>query len=290
MVKHSFISTISVWTQPGCKDASKDPSAEEQGDDFKNGLPGWCNTKKAASIFFWIAFRKKLPFIPSVHSHLANCSSLTVFWGASVGLLIWDWRSGRLNPHVHRDPPFTRPQASEDDDEDGGFTHIRRNDVEDAPSSPLAPTANNPFNDPSGGYSDAHNNSYSGYSGTASAIPPATAASYNVPAGRPSMDAYGAFSDPAPTGFGTSYPGYSQPAQPQYQSSSPPRPQSAAPPSSSLGAGGAPFLPEPDLGPRVSRTMQYADPYAAVRANIAGGSTSPPAVAPPSYETYGGYR
>lgn len=218
-----------------------------------------------------------------------------MFWGASVGLLIWDWRSGRLNPHAHRDPPFTRPQASEDDDEDGGFTHIQRHDVEDASPSHLAP-ASNPFNDPSStsSYSNA-SNSYSGYTGTASAIPPVTAASYsNVPAGRPSMDAYGAFSDPAPTGFGTAYPGYAQPAQYPTSGTPPvPRPQSAAPPASfSVGAGGAPLLPEPDLGPRVSRTMQYADPYAAVRASISGGTTSPTGGAPPpSYEGgYGGYR
>ena len=52
----SFIVTISAWTQPGCKDASKDPNAEALGDDFKNALPGWCSTKKAAAIFFWFAF------------------------------------------------------------------------------------------------------------------------------------------------------------------------------------------------------------------------------------------
>lgn len=65
---HRFISTISVWTQPGCKDPAKDPSAEEQGDPFKDGLPGWCNTKKAASIFFWIAFGQ-LPH------HSSKCSA-----------------------------------------------------------------------------------------------------------------------------------------------------------------------------------------------------------------------
>jgi hypothetical protein len=51
-----FIVTISAWTQPGCKDASKDPHAEALGDSFKNALPGWCSTKKAAAIFFWFAF------------------------------------------------------------------------------------------------------------------------------------------------------------------------------------------------------------------------------------------
>ncbi|KAJ3481909.1 hypothetical protein NLJ89_g12175 [Agrocybe chaxingu] len=52
----SFIVTISAWTQPGCKNADNDPHAEELGDDFKNGLGGWCSTKKAGAIFFWLAF------------------------------------------------------------------------------------------------------------------------------------------------------------------------------------------------------------------------------------------
>lgn len=55
-----FVVTISAWTQPGCKDAKKDPSAESNGDAFKKALPGWCITKKAAAIFFWIAFRQFL--------------------------------------------------------------------------------------------------------------------------------------------------------------------------------------------------------------------------------------
>jgi hypothetical protein len=38
--------------------------------------------------------------------------------------------------------------------------------------------------------------------------------------------------------------------------------------------------------------MQYADPYAAVRASIAGQQASPTGTVPPSYESYGnqGYR
>ncbi|KAF6757140.1 hypothetical protein DFP72DRAFT_891798 [Ephemerocybe angulata] len=248
---HRFISTISAWTQPGCKDAAKDPSAEEKGDDFKNGLPGWS----------------------------------FVFWAASVALLIIDWRSGRLSPH--RDTPFSRPtgQASEADEEDEDAIPGRQADNgrrydEESAAIPTTTTTANPFNDPSHSYP--------------SAIPPTTAARYDVPAGRPSMDAYGAFSDPAPTGFGTSYgagnAGYAPPSQQQLP------PQSGyggnPPPVLTVGqgAGGAPLLPEVDVGPRVSRTMQYADPYAAVRASI-GGATSPPAQAPPSYDNYGGgYR
>lgn len=84
-----------------------------------------------------------------------------------------------------------------------------------------------------------------GYSGVSSAAPGGAPA---LP--RASMDAYGAFSDPAPTGYG-------------------------APTS-------------PDAGPRVSRTMQYADPYAAVRASVAGQSVA--SSTPPTYESYQGYR
>jgi len=67
-------------------------------------------------------------------------------------------------------------------------------------------------------------------------------------AGRPSIDAYGAFSDPPPSGFG---PGPSSPTS-----------------------------------PGVSRTMQYADPYAAVRATI-GNPSVPAGSQPPSYEYQG---
>lgn len=52
---HSFITTISAWTQAGCKKAANDPNADK-GDDFTKGLDGWCSTKKAGAIFFWLAF------------------------------------------------------------------------------------------------------------------------------------------------------------------------------------------------------------------------------------------
>ena len=55
-----FIVTISAWTEPGCKDANKDPNAKAKGDGFKNGLDGWCSTKKAGAIFFWLAFGSSL--------------------------------------------------------------------------------------------------------------------------------------------------------------------------------------------------------------------------------------
>lgn len=167
-----------------------------------------------------------------------------------------DWRAGKLS--APRDPPFQRPQPVQDeeepteDDDEPSYTHIppvratassgNRYDNSDVPQSPFA--------DPQR-YSQAPSSTYA-----------------QPIVGRPSMDAYGAFSDPAPSGFG--YTGTASPA----------RSNSTAPPT----------LPESDLGgPIVSRTMQYADPYAAVRASIAGqGSTSP--TNPPSYETYSGYR
>ncbi|KAJ3734183.1 hypothetical protein DFJ43DRAFT_993879 [Lentinula guzmanii] len=244
----AFIVTISAWTEPGCKNPDNDPHASK-GDDFKSGLSGWCSTKKAAAIFLWLAF---------------------VLWAASTILLIINWRQGKLlGP---RDPPFEHPADEEYDigqtqneDEDDGYTHIPP-----ANSVPLnvAPAAVNPFSD---------SNQYSGVPSRTPAYSSYTAPSYAPPASRPSLDAYGAFSDPPPTGFGAASPARTSPAA------------AATPPS----------LPEPDLGPQVSRTMQYADPYAAVRASLAGGqqhqssateSTSPSYGVAPAYDGYSGYR
>lgn len=237
----SFIVTISAWTQPGCKDATKDPHAGKEedggrGEDFVKNLPGWCNTKKAGAIFFWLAFAG---------------------WLASLGWLIYEWRSGKL--HAPRDPPFTRPVDDYDhehDEEDEESTYGR---------IPPARSNSNPNSYSSSNMMNANSNADSPF------------ADSNRYSGRQSVDAYGAFSDPAPTGFGSSAPGYST----------------------------APRLPDPDFGggfaaspppqPQVSRTMQYADPYAAVRASIAsaasgGNQQSPTSL--PSYETayQGGYR
>lgn len=76
---------------------------------------------------------------------------------------------------------------------------------------------------------------------------------------RQSFDAYGAFSDPAPTGFAST--------------NSPP---AFAPP-----------LSPPPENPRISRTMQYADPYARVRDAVSGGASPPPA---PPYSSYTPYQ
>jgi hypothetical protein len=230
----AFITTISAFTQPGCSDPNKDPHASK-GDQFKKELPGWCSTKRAGSIFFWLAF---------------------MFWGASLGLLYRDWRNGNLkaSPPKPRDPPFTHPPsvhtADEEDDGQGDEESTYHHNIP-------APQLGEPFS-PSVSYN------HSQLANSPFADPRASAPA----AGRPSLEVYGAFSDPAPTGYATggATGGYSPGGQ----------------------------ISGEEL-PRISRTMQYADPYAAVRASIAGGPggngpQSPIGAPPPSYDSYQGYR
>lgn len=208
----AFIVTISAWTEPGCKDANNDPHASK-GQTYRNDLSGWCSTKKAGGVFFWLTF---------------------VFWLASLILNILDWRNGKSSRP--RDQPFTHPtdfseiETHAEDDDESTTGYYGKRPVSDAESG------QSPFED---------SNTPTGYA------PPT--APYAAPAmPRPSIDAYGAFSDPAPSGFGA----------------------------------GPAATPPPAESPRVSRTMQYADPYAAVRASI---STGPQHPAPaPEYTSYGG--
>lgn len=155
-----------------------------------------------------------------------------------------DWRSGKSAGGVRPlDPPFDHPSEPADDlvsQEDEESLYRQQSTRKSAYEGGTHDDHDSPF-------SDQHR-----YSGVPSVNPPYPSA----PGARPSIDAYGAFSDPPPTGFG--------------RSSSPP-PQ--------LPAFSRPLSPLDD-NPRVSRTMQYADPYAAVRATVEG-KTSPPA--------YGGY-
>ncbi|KAI0048953.1 hypothetical protein FA95DRAFT_1653024 [Auriscalpium vulgare] len=208
----AFVATISAWTQAGCKDASKDPNAGK-GDDFKKGLSGWCSTKKAGAIFFWFTF---------------------AFWAASLTLAVLDWRNGKSTRP--RDPPFTHPTEQDDIDEESTYETL-------PPIKRVSSTGPSDHDSP---FSDANRISTSS---SMTAVPSTgyDSPKYSVPSApqpRPSFDSYGAFSDPAPSGF--------------------------------------------DEGaPAVSRTMQYADPYAAVRASIASsGGTGTTAVTPPSYSGY----
>ncbi|CAL1715941.1 unnamed protein product [Somion occarium] len=222
----AFITTISAWTQPGCKDPNRDPHADK-GDDFKNGLDGFCNTKKAGAVFFWLAF---------------------VFWVATFAMTILDWRNGKSSRP--RDPPFTHPEipaeyVSQEDEESLYNPPSRKSTYEDHDDS-----VQSPFRDENRytGVPSLNNNNSTYPSSDPPILP------------RPSFDAYGAFSDPAPSGFGAS----------------------AAPT--------APTAGSPTEGPRVSRTMQYADPYAAVRATVAAGGQTASSQAPPYSSYSAGYR
>ena len=218
----SFITTISAWTQPGCKDPENDPHAGDRDDGFKDGLPNWCNTKRAGAIFFWLGF---------------------ISWTASFVLTVMDWRAGKSSRP--RDPPFTRPAEVDDGYDDAA-------DEESAYNRPVGHRDST---------IDQARPEVNKYSSSAPSIPPISfpdsstpppipqPGGYTSPTSRPSMDVYGAFSDPVPSGYSNPNP-YSQ--------------------------------PEPN---RVSRTMQYADPYAAVRASI----TPPQQAGPPSYGHDGGY-
>ena len=278
--------TVSAWTEAGCKNANNDPNAEANGDDFKNALPGWCSTKKAGAIFFWIAFCQSLAFFFFFRKSLLF---LIVFWVGSLGMLVLDWKSGKLFAHYNPrdapfDPPPIRDEEEEHEGEEGGYENVRPNVISGS-GYDARPGGGSGYIQPSSSqqqprrYSGLPPSSHhpSSYSGTPAQPPP--------PQPRPSMDAYGAFSDPAPTGFGASYDDDALPS----------------PFSHTRGGGtGSGTFPEPDLGagtgsPMVSRTMQYADPYAAVRASIVtgggGGRTAtPPQGLPPSYESYPGYR
>ncbi|PVG00986.1 hypothetical protein CPB86DRAFT_805457 [Serendipita vermifera] len=194
----AFVSTISVATQPGCKNPAKDPNARTGGKAFRDDLPGWCQTKRAAAVFFWLTM---------------------IAWLVTMYLSFQEWRTGKTI-YKPEDPPFSLPSQrvpQHDEDDADPYTRRRQTTEEDE----YEHEQRSPFND---------NNRY---------------ADYNNPAGRPSMDAYGAFSDPNPSGYGRTQQ-YEQP-------------------------------------PQSSRTMQYADPYAAVRASIHG-SSSPPMPQPGQYE------
>ncbi|KAG8690707.1 hypothetical protein FRC09_011876, partial [Ceratobasidium sp. 395] len=114
----SFITTISAFTQPGCKNADNDPHAG-LGDAYKKQLGGWCSTKKAGAVFFWLAFAA---------------------WVATFVVAVLEWRSGKVRgrrrdtgreegfvPPVvddsesvfsRTDTDYRRPQDQDDDDDD----------------------------------------------------------------------------------------------------------------------------------------------------------------------------
>jgi hypothetical protein len=95
------------------QNADNDPHAS-LGDSFKNALPGWCETKKAGAIFFWLAFGV---FISRDVFFGLTRPLFSGFWLASFIILILDWRAGNLGTPP-RDPPFTRPDADVEEGEE----------------------------------------------------------------------------------------------------------------------------------------------------------------------------
>ena len=205
--RSSFITTISVSTQPGCKDPSKDPHAKDRDDGFKNGLPGWCRTKRAGAVFFWLAF---------------------IFWTVSFVYTVIDWRSGKASRP--RDPPFIPPRDDDDTVGDDESAYDRDSTIGQAIPEPNEHSST-PYSAPPISSYDPHTSAHQ-------------PSGYSSPPSRPSMDVYGAFSDPVPSGY----------------------------------SNGDPYSHNSNL---VSKTMQYADPYAAVRANITS--------KPPRHEPDGAY-
>lgn len=161
-------------------------------------------------------------------------------WIGTFVLTVLDWRNGKSTRP--RDPPFTHPEEPTELDEEESLYEqpSRKSAYENSNSS------QSPFSD---------NNRYSGVP----SVGPSTTSLAGAPQlPRQSFDAYGAFSDPAPSGFAAA--------------TSPPP---FAPPIS----------PPPDAS--VSRTMQYADPYARVRSAV---TQNVPAANPPTYQPYSGYQ
>jgi len=237
----AFIGTISAWTEPGCKNANNDPNAKNGGDAFKKALPGWCQTKKAGCIFFWLS---------------------TIFWIASFVLVVLDWREGRpvlgaglrttssgLGPGSKpRDPPFRRP--AHDDAESiisREPSRIRRNAGRENDDDEDEDEIQSPFADPRGIYSTAGGGQ-----------------------GRASMDLYGAFSDPAPSGYAAGRQQTQPPTSSYYggatRTSPPPAglpSQQQSPPS---GMSRTMAMAYEDTG---TTNASYDDPYDRVRATLA---------------------
>jgi hypothetical protein len=151
-----------------------------------------------------------------------------------------------------RDPPFQRPADDLEYEDDDGGDE----------ESTYHPVQENRRST----YDDATPNRHSS-SSLPHSLPPISITSPSVPQPggfmsptnpRQSMDVYGAFSDPPPVGYDPVPGGASPQRQPQ----------------------------------QMSRTMQYADPYAAVRASInpqEAAQSHPPEQSPPSYSFEGRY-
>jgi len=206
----SFVTTISAFTQPGCKNPDNDPHAS-LGDTFKKQLGGWCSTKKAGAVFFWLAFAA---------------------WVATFVVAVLEWRSGKVRGrrrNTGREESFVPPAV---DDSESVFS---RNDTEYR-----RPQEDDEDED------DRHNDHRSPFADQAPQLPPPSFALDPQP--RASMDAYGAFSDPAPSGYGGNAP-TSPVGAPQRHGTSPTTP---------------------------------SDPYAQIQLNIGGSPAFGSSIVPPA--------
>lgn len=219
----SFVTTISAFTQAGCKNPDNDPHAS-LGDTYKQQLKGWCSTKKAGAIFFWLAFAA---------------------WVATFVVAVLEWRSGKMRGarrNAGREEGFVPPAH---DDTESVFTHEydRR-----------------PNNDDDDDDDDDHEREQhrSPFADQPPQLPPQSFAVDPQP--RVSMDAYGAFNDPVPSGYGGNDP------------------------TSPIGGGAAANRPVSHI------STVPSDPYAQIRANLTGagntsGHTSPLAAPPVTVPT-----
>lgn len=197
-------------------------------------------------------------------------SQIIVFWIASFILVVLDWRHGRPvggRPVRARDPPFLRP--ARDDAESiisrepsaaggGRYGRSRRDeDDDDDADSQLQ----SPFADP-----------------RAYGAPGAGSAPGRGGEGRASMDMYGAFSDPAPSGYGAGA------RAPYHPPRSPPQytPTSAAQPGANVSRTMALAYEDTGTTNASSASGGYEDPYDRVRAAVNTGR--PGSAAGPTYD------
>jgi len=68
-----IVTSISAWTQPGCKNPANDPHAADRDQGFQDGLSNWCVTKQIGAVIF--------------------CTT-TVLWATSLWFSGKAWRKG----------------------------------------------------------------------------------------------------------------------------------------------------------------------------------------------------
>ncbi|CDZ96593.1 hypothetical protein [Phaffia rhodozyma] len=169
----AMATTVSVFSEKGCKDSSNDPHAD-LGDAYTAGLTSWCRTKRAGSIFFWLS--------------LAG-------WGGLLGLAFLGLYAARRKHQ--KEAGFVPPSSSIDEERAGLNTR---------PDSLHAPTAGH---DEDGGMNEEgegeerFDQQQQQQQQQRGPVEDRYHARFDVEPmrTRPSMDPYGAFSGSVPDGF-----------------------------------------------------------------------------------------